>query len=219
MSELNELNMYAERLLAARECRHIMSRYAYYYSAFRTRELSQLWAQREDCIFISLWGIYEGIAGVKRHFIEEMGDRNDSGVDESMKGKVFIRSFNTEMLQVAEDCLTARGSWISIGHDAYVRPDGIPQADWVWNKYAVEFIKTEEGWKIWKMHIFPVFTCPFEHSWTEDPEYKGFRFPNLNPDKPLKEPLWHWTIDGPYPADEPDIPKPYKTYQDIEFIC
>lgn len=218
MSDSANLNMHADRLYGARECRHLVSRYAYYFSALRTVELAGLWAKRDDSIYITTWGEYNGYKSIRRHFVEEIGDRDDSDMKEFMKGKAFIRDFNTEMLQVAGDGNTARGSWISMGHDAYVRPDGIAQADWVWNKYAIEFIKTEEGWKIWKMHIFPVFSTPFEQAWSEDPGYLGFRFPDLRPDKPLAKPLWHWTVDGAYPYDEPNLPRPYETYEDIAFI-
>lgn len=218
MFDLDKLSLYADRLSGARECRHLVSRYAYYFSSMRTLELAGLWARRDDSVFITLWGEYDGYEGIRRHFTEEMGDRSTPGMDEFMKGKVFIREFNTEMLQVAGDGKTARGSWISMGHNAFIRPDGIPQADWVWNKYAIEFINTDEGWKIWKMHIFPVFSTPFEQAWTVDSAYQGFRFPNLRPDKPLAEPLWHWTVDGAYPSDEPDLPRPYHTYEDIRFV-
>lgn len=215
---MDELNIYADRLFAAKECRYLISRYSYYLSAFRTRELMELWANREDSVFIALWGKYFGYDGIKRHFICEMGDRTDPQVLERIKGLVMIRDMSTEMLQIAGDGETARGSWISMGQDAYIREDGKPQADWVWNKYAVEFICDNGKWKIWKMHIFPVFSSPFEKSWTDKPDYVGYRFPNLEPDAPLDKPLWHWTIDGPYPACEPDLVKPYKSYEDIHYI-
>lgn len=39
------------------------------------------------------------------------------------------------------------------------------QADWVWQKIAVDLIRRETGWRIWHMHIYDIFRCPFGQDW------------------------------------------------------
>ena len=96
--------------------------------------------------------------------------------------------------------------------------NGFTNQDYVWAKYGVEFICEDGQWMIWKMHIFPVFSYPYDSDWTLDPAYKGFTYPNANPDRPLPRPLWLWTIDGPSPVDEPDWALDYDTYTDIGYV-
>ncbi|MBE6974527.1 MAG: nuclear transport factor 2 family protein [Ruminococcaceae bacterium] len=208
----------AGRVMGGKECRNLMGRYAFYYSAFRFADLADLWARREDSLLVMPWGIYDGYESIRRCYVEQMGDRNNPGMEQFLKGKMFLREFNTEILAVAGDAKTARGFWISMGQDAYMKDNGFAQADWVWAKYAVEFINDGGVWRIWKLRVFPVFSCPFETDWSVNPEYKGFVFENAQPDRPLPEPLWHWTLTGSYPSDQPDFPKDYDSYEDIGFI-
>ena len=218
MSNTTDLVLYADRLTGGKKCRNLMGKYGFYFSAFRFKDVAELFARRDDSIMVMPWGIYEGYDSIYRCYVEEMGDRNITGAEDFLKGKMFLREFNTEILKVAGDGQTARAFYISLGHDGYMKENGYPQSDWVWAKYAVEFIKEKDEWKIWKMRVIPVFTCTFEEPWCVNPTYRGFEFPGVKPDHPLTEPLWHWTVDGSYPADEPELPYDYETYSDIGYI-
>ena len=218
MTESEKLLLKAERLDGAHSCSALMGRYAYYYSAFRLRDIAELFAKRDDSLLVMPWGCYDGWESIRRCFVDEMGDRENPGMDEFMKGKFFLRQFNTELIRVAQDGKTARAFWICMGQDGYAKENGFTNQDYVWSKYAVEFICEDGQWKIWKLHIYTVFSYPFDRDWTMDPAYKGFTYPNAHPDRPLPRPLWLWTIDGPSPEDEPDWPLDYDTYTDIGYV-
>lgn len=212
------LVLHAERLIAGKKCRNLMGTYGFYYSAFRFNDAAGLFARRDDSVLVMPWGIYEGYESIRRCFVEQMGDRGNPGAERFLEGKMFLREFNTEILRVAGDGRTARGFYIAMGQDGYLKDNGFPQSDWVWAKYAVEFIDDGGEWRIWKMRIVPVFACPFERAWTEDPAYGGFQFPKVQPDRPLPKPPWRWSRSGAYPADEPEPPQDYETYSDIGYI-
>lgn len=218
MAGATDLVLHADRLMGGKKCRNLMGKYGFYFSAFRFKDAAGLFARRADSVLAMPWGIYEGYESICRCYVEQMGDRDAPGAEPSLKGKMFLREFNTEILKVAGDGRTARGFYISMGQDGYVKANGFPQSDWVWAKYAVEFIDDNGEWRIWKMRVIPVFTCPFEEAWTEDPAYRGFEFPGVRPDRPLAKPLWRWSRAGAYPAEEPEPPRDYETYSDIGYI-
>jgi len=64
----------------------------------------------------------------------------------------------TPVIEVADDGKTAKGLWYSIGQG--VRPQGTTgkSTEWMWEKYAVDFIKEDGKWKIW--HLINMMDVP-----------------------------------------------------------
>lgn len=100
-----------------------------------------------------------------------------------LDGVLVMHTLTTPVIEVAADGNTARGVWTSVGcesgayregelshipriDNAPPGPDGLrAMADWVWLKYGVDFLKVDGQWKIWHLHIYDVFRCPFDENW------------------------------------------------------
>lgn len=222
--ELLELKL--ERLEAAQACRNIMGKYSYYHTAFRNTEYVDLWAKREDALLVMPWGVYHGYEGVKTCYMTDHGDRNDPGTYESLRGAVMMHEMDTEIIEVAADAKTAKGCWISPGHETYVirggdgvgilkdEESGTAHAEWCWGKYAADFIKDPDGrWKIWHMRLYPLFKTEYGTSWVKAaqpvPDDYSFTHAQRGPG------AWVYSPDVIYPENEPPIPAPYNTFDDV----
>lgn len=228
MTNLEALSLQIERLQAAQACRNLMGRYSYYHTAFRNKDYMTLWAQREDSYFKFPFGYYVGYDAIARCYLVEHGDRNDPGMEEKLRGIMTMHQLDTEVLEVAADCKTAKGVWISPGHETFLRnPDNVdpakepdklvPDPMWAWSKYEVEFIREDDGsWKLWHMVLYPLFKTGYHTAWTEA-ETKVEEA--INPDETnamtgQKAPdFWQWSKTAVYPANEPEPPIPYDTVE------
>lgn len=222
---LDSLAASIENVKALQECRNIMARYCFYHTAFRHREyVENCWAKRDDCTLMMPWGAYAGIEGVKRCYFIDHGDRSDPKTYESLKGAMFMHCLDTECLVVSDDGQTARGVWITPGHETFV-DNGEAHGNWCWGKYCTDFIKENGQWKIWHMRLYPLFNTPYEECWTKQPVFDAKQFigdegtppaeneVRMHPDMPVD--MWSWSIDSVYPADQPEPPLPYRTFSDV----
>ena len=227
---IEELSIQIDRLNGAQECRNLMGKYSYYHTAFRNKEYVQLWANREDTYFKFPFGEYKGIEAIKECYLVGHGDITDPGMDVSLKGMLMMHQMDTEVLVVADDAQTAKGCWISPGHETMLRnPPGvegpvdkskgvkdlIPDPQWCWGKYEVEFIRENGEWKIWHMVLFPLFKTSFYKAWTECEEIDEPQFNDGELVIKSKPDFWQWSKDAVYPADEPEPPLPYHSYEDM----
>mgnify|MGYP004630445187 CR=1 FL=1 len=220
LAKLEALQLQADRAEAVAICANIMSRYVNYHAAFRHKEYVEFWAKRDDDILEMPWGKYYGFEGVKSCYLDHHKDRNDVEDESQIAGAYFIHHLDTPVIEVAADGKTARGAWWSPGHETFPRHDGLPgqAAIWAWSKYGADFIKEEDGWKIWRMRIYPMFKTPVGTSWTECTEFSGpmnlDEFPKT--DGPCTDTPWYMGPNMPYPADQPDPPVPYGSYSDLK---
>lgn len=160
---------------------NLMGRYQYLFSAYQCTEiLQQLWSKDE--------GIHleDGASGVYLYDRNGVGDYYRQRFGEgtpALPGHMRMDALTNPVIEVAKDGKTAKGLWISIGHESAAYPDGvesgIPTVDasqpdefgnrvyahWIWKKYAVDFIKENGSWKIWHLHIYDIFRCPFDENW------------------------------------------------------
>lgn len=210
-AQLEELKAENARLKAARECENLMSGYSYLGSAHRLREYMKLWADRPDTCLEMPWGIYEGYEGVCRCYLTDHTDRDDPGAEDELKGTMFIHPMTTCRLVVAEDGETARGAWVSPGVEAVAGT-----AMWCMSKYAVDFIKMPEGWRIWHMRLYPLFLTPYDVPFTE--KDKTFNVSDVHPDRGPSSPRYEYDLEAMYPRNEPVIPLEYKSFDELEPI-
>ena len=224
---LEELQLQVERLQAAQACRNIMGRYAYYHTAFRNKDYMTLWAKREDSYFKFPFGQYIGYDAIAHCYLVEHGDRDDPGMDVKLRGIMTMHQLDTEVLEVAADGKSAKGVWISPGHETFMRnPENVDpvqepeklKADpmWAWSKYEVEFIKDTDGsWKLWHMVLYPLFKTGYHEAWTEAASKVEAA---INPEEKTEQKapdFWQWSPTALYPADEPEPPLPYATAADM----
>ena len=223
---LDQLELRLQRIEAAEACRNLMGKYSYYHTAFRNYEYIDLWARRDDDLLVMPWGIYRGFDGVKDCYLRDHGDRSDPETLASIRGAVMMHEMDTEVLEVAADGRTAKGAWISPGHETWVdghvqgvgsscaEGDGQAHAEWCWGKYAVDFIRDADGsWKIWHLRLYPLFKCPYGESYVDAVQPKPEDFSFAQAEEPVSN--WSYAPDAVYPANEPAIPWPYETFDDV----
>lgn len=207
MTERNEqaLEKELDRQLAIHECKNLMGKVMYYGVAWLNKKMVTLWANRDDCLLEMPWGIYDGIEGVKRCYLQDFGDRSDPGKLDKLKGVMMLYTVDTPVIQVAEDGQTATGIWYSSGADTWREGDADPQGYWRWGQYEGKFILEDGTWKIWQLRFYPMFLTKYKESWTKAPAYDYAFFP-VTPDRPRETPVYHYAADAVYPADQPPLP-------------
>lgn len=251
-----ELYLRLARLEARGEIENLMGRYQHYFTLRDTQKiLDELWAEDDQEISVEdrFYGVYEGRngafpdAGIRTYYESVMG----FGSPSNHPGKLSTYALTTQMIEVAGNGKSARGLWLAIGaegdagelvyHDIG-RPDrkvsGIHltsvtsegkryQADWVWQKIAVDFLLGENGWKIRRLHIYDVFRCPYGQDWVT---FSAER-PRLNEQwaaercfTPYGKPpghgstfYWEYSIHS-FPPKKPEPPVPYWDAEDSE-LC
>ena len=151
------------------------------------------------------------------------------------------------MIEVAGDGETARGVWIMAGTEsgltdpeqAATMPSDMYSpgdvqgkkvwAHWVWCKYAIDFLKQDGQWRIWRFRCYELARAPFEENWVSFGEKNQAAFdldlmyfgddgkPVFMP--PADEPISD--ASHPYsPATvqqlQPEPPEPYTTISEID---
>lgn len=153
-------------------------------------------------------GIFRGAKNV------EMFIRKQSSLP-VYEGIYRIRWLATPMIEIAKDGKTARGAWIAPGAEAFVEANGSGKGHALWNfvRFAVDFIKEEQGWKIWHLRMFQEVRCDFDKGWGKDfCQYVYFG-------KQENCESGDSTYDNPYSPTFiqeviPKCPKPYETWND-----
>lgn len=80
-------------------------------------------------------------------------------------GLLEIHQITTPVLEVAEDDQTAKGLWMSTGAILMLHDEGAEEGrsfTWDSGKYAVDFIKTGKGWRIWHLHVCDMWRADFD---------------------------------------------------------
>lgn len=177
---LEELNLACDRLEAAQACRNLVGKLSYFDSAFRMNDLLALWDTSDEAELTLPDVSYKGYEAVKAALAMK-GDRNDPGMDIKMRGALVIHNMNSDALTVSADGKSAHGTWFSPGieTDLYdpANPTATPDktdtanleasANYVWQEYALDFVKAEDAWKIQKVKVRTFFDTPFDTPWSQ----------------------------------------------------
>jgi hypothetical protein len=203
-----------ERLEAIQEIQYIMGLYESYHSASMQEETVALFAQKTPGVKVEIdaFGVWEDIEGVRRMFVKFLGT-----YEKDLTGRIYQHDLTTPVIQVAEDCKTAKALWNSPGLETHIDAvKGKPKAMWAWGKYRIDFVKEDGLWKIWHMYWYTTFITPYEKGWAEQPmgEWKmpekygpDRASTNFNPYSPTRTDFnAHKLIPAP--------PMPYKTWKE-----
>lgn len=193
------------------DIQNLMGRYSYLHTAGKHKETAELFAENTPGVKAEFpaWGIYDGYESIKRVFVGVHSFQDGDRV-----GIMRMHTMSTPIVEVAEDGLTARGAWISPGHETMRDENSKHQAYWAWCKYGCDFVKEDGNWKIWHLRIYGIFMTPYNKSWVEVDKPAIPEIPdNLKADRPGHE-VWTYSTNSIYPVDEPALPEPYETWDD-----
>ena len=227
-----------QRLSDIADIQEVMSRHAWYYSAGQhERELEELFAlELPDVSFGTNGGWWVGEASLRRAYVDwfEIQAKKDLAAlsrrhpevkdvpENLLAGTSMMHTITTPLVVVAEDGQTAKGLFYSPGQVTQT-PLGQPTANWMWERYAVDFIKQDGRWKIWHFNVFTDFSAPPGGDWTkpqpapsivlqpgevlpwEDPDAPGFDVPGGQ-----YQSYGVTVVRG----ENPKVPVPYRTFSE-----
>jgi hypothetical protein len=205
-----------QRLEDIQEIQNLMGRYEFLTTANMFTETVDLFATKTPVkIEIGPLGVWEGLDAAWRCF---HGFHNwTSKVGVPVEGQMMQHTLATPVIEVAGDGKTAKGVWMSPGHEARVL-GGKLSALWVWGTYGDDFIKEDGKWKIWHHHVYIQILTPYDVPWTaERPQVPGDIFPPGLPDeyRPDRPSTYTWMY-SPSAIMElvPAPPEPYETFDE-----
>jgi len=219
---LEQQNKRIQVLEDVREITNMMGRYIYKHEVHKDTEfLKTIFAERDDISWeVANFGVFYTQKGVKRTLdahsgIFSKGTQKESFM--SQPGTMIMHTLTTPVIEVAGDGKTAKGVWISPGHETGIdEKTGKPRGMWCWTKYGCDFVKEKGKWKLWHYHVYRIFRTPYDMDWALEYEpkkeaaNKGFSGPGGKPDFPT-------TYDNPYTTKYvaqmvPAPPDPYETW-------
>jgi hypothetical protein len=202
------------RVWAVEQIKDLMSRRAMYSAnEERERELDELWVKRPDhqasAAFGRNYGYYVGMDQIRGYYVESHQKKVDAL---NGMGYMECHAVSSPYVELAEDGMSARGLWYSIGQETYPKPGETPKALWVNDKIAADFLWEEGGWKIYHLVISNDVWHPAGKAMTDMPdklpkEMDWIREEFGEPTVPMEvhNPLYLWC------DNYPTIPPHYKT--------
>jgi hypothetical protein len=203
-----------ERAQAYNACENLMNKYQFYHMRGMRTEETMLFALNSPgaCVEM-LWGIYDEPEGVLRW------KKSEGYGQPRQKGAFPMHCMTTPVIEVAKDGQTARGLWLMIGAESGRMPgDTETKANWAAGQFAMDFIKENGEWKIWKYNTTGLIYSPFEKGWhVENAEVlkkmQSMERPEeYKPDRPASYP-WMWDPNEHF-QNIPPVPLPYETWDD-----
>ena len=224
-----------ELLESRREIRNVMGKISHDYSVKQEAAVyERYWSKRDDVCLGLNNGYYQGAAAVKgyydalgeeialssaliqKKFPDALGDKTAEEV--YGVGMMTYLPFESQIIEIAGDGLTAKGLWNVRG--SYCRLTGCgPIAYWTFGWAAVDFVLEGGEWKIWHMQLLyninaqcgsPLTDAPKQYD--PIPEFAPmdeFKMPEPNVPCTLFEKYYP---DRPA-AKSPPAPVPYETFE------
>jgi hypothetical protein len=204
------------RLEDIHEIHNLMGMHEYLHAAGRNgEEFEKLFAKDAPGVTFEPedWGVFEGSETVKGCYV-------DGAPPADMPGLMTEHAATTPVIEIAEDGRSAKGVWISPGHETFPRPDSLPIAHWSWGRYGIDFVKEGGAWKFWHFHIYTTFRTPYHQSWVQSSIDRPPYFPEpgqlMEGMTPPSRPV---SFNQPYHVDTaqelaPVPPVPYRTFDD-----
>lgn len=217
-----------------RAIKNLMGKYANCVILNREEEIyASFWSGREDVTLMLNDGAYVGAGAVEGYyaacrdrnalvakllqdrFPEKLGGMSQEEIRGI--GPFKVKPMACPVIEVAGDGMTAKGLWFCQGAYNEVGTGG-PVARWTWGYFAADFVREEDGWKIWHLCHLNDVDCICGQSWagsqTEYPDLPEFaplgefRYPEYTVKREFR-PLY--SAQRPV-TPCPEIPQPYDTF-------
>jgi hypothetical protein len=190
---LEQLQARIQRLDDIKQIEQLQKIYGYYQDYGERQKIVDLFCDNDPSVEEADRGVYSGKEGIKRYFIDLMGNGGRPrrpgimGIIFQLQGVVIVDSTG----------LSAKGRWYGMGMEA--KPitslhEGELRQTWINGIYENEYVKEEGKWRIKKLHFYLTFRTPFEDGWMKVPVVgQTGPDPNIAPDSPP-------TVYQPYPS-------------------
>lgn len=174
LSRIEAAELEAKRAKAVNDVQNIASKFFWYHANFRDDLIifEGLWAKKAPDIHAEYGqsGVYKGYENVIKF---NQGRPCPAG-------KMLFHAIDTPVIEVAEDCKTAKGVWLLHGAEGGSVPVGTKGpvltnaepykntrtwAHWTWAKYAMDFIVEDGEWKLWHFHGYDYCRTSFDMDW------------------------------------------------------
>ncbi len=232
MPQKMTLEQRIERLEAVHEIENLMGRHAWYLHYNTQKDIVDLFAKHTPGVTseVTSHGVFEGNEGIKKQWLGLLSkveyplppdapageqERRDKRV-----GRLTIHQLTTPVIEVAEDCKTAKAVWMSPGIAASRDAKGELHAYWMFNKRKVDFVKEDGKWKIWHYFSGTRFRAKYEDGWVKDANKEFYTGPTSwrierRKEFPSDAPTTHHQMYDPNRTIEmfPLPPEPYETYE------
>ncbi len=217
------------RIWDVEDVKSLMNRRVFLQTAdLREEELRTMWVQEPEhqktASYGSNWGYYVGMDEIRKYYVDSHAaaleeQKKANGAAEVNTGNMYAHPLTTGLVELAEDGETAKGLWYSIGNEAMAQADGTARVQWMLGKVAADFIREEDGWKIWHLVISTDVDCQAGHDYGEYPVYEDWSADSTNPvrrefGRPTVEMLTHDVTFNWWDNYPPMPPKNYKTFTD-----
>ena len=219
-----------------RALKNLMGKYANCIILNREQDIFDLfWSREADVTLIFNDGAYVGVEAVsgyyqacyernklvarlmQERFPEELGGKSEEEI--YGVGPFKVKPLSSPVIEVAADGKTAKGLWYCQGAYNDVETCG-PVANWTWGYFAVDFVRAEDGWKIWHMSYTNDVDTICGQSWGKEPKplpelpefaaLREFRYPAYT----VKQTFRAISTPTRPHTDAPRIPEPYTTFAD-----
>lgn len=217
------------------ELSNLMSLRAFLHGAGLQGKELDLWSNRDDVSWGQQNGFRVGIKNVRAAYDErfrrvkaqELAAMHklypDVADDPSnlFVGSLDFHTLTTPILQVAGDGQTAKGMWYTPGFVSgpSAKGGGALNPSWMWERYAVDFIKEDGKWKFWHVVVLTDFGLRVGSTFSQ-----GNTGPNLGtegtfmhePPIPMdvKRDLYKEYSATTVPHLYPPPPVPYRTFSE-----
>jgi hypothetical protein len=164
--DMEQMQTLLERQQSRDDIMNLMGRYQYYHTGGQMdrigRELFAWWLPDAKCEYGPL-----GVFGPEKslQFFDAMTESFTAGTGACLPGLLEIHEITTPVLEVAQDNQTAKGLWLSTGAILMLHDDEAEAGrsfTWDTGKYAVDFINTDKGWRIWHLHVCDMWQTDFD---------------------------------------------------------
>lgn len=219
-----QIEMYCNKAEAYRQCNNAIGKYIQLLYTVQFKEMIHLFALDTPGAWVEMvWGRYDERKGIETLYLDLHEKMND------VPGMMSIHTICTPVIEIADDCKTAKAVFLSPGVETYANGNLTNEeshCDWCWIKYDCEFANENGVWKIWHLRTVGIFQCDYRYNWIEAAEKGLHDNPNCDYHADWLEPGWEpdgpiVRIDERYRPDkvmpnDPPMPYPYATYDGYE---
>jgi hypothetical protein len=174
--QIADAHRLAQRAEDRGQVENLFNRYMYLHNAFQDEQIIPLWVKRGTP------GIRARYTNAGQYTDYESVIRYHQGRP-SPEGKLILHYTTTPVIEVAKDGQTAKGVWLMAGSESGLTDPEVAKespeymyspgevlgkkvwAHWVWCKYAIDFLRQDGEWKIWKFRCYELTRAPFEENW------------------------------------------------------